>query len=137
MAFVPFASWNSRSITHLANYLSRSLPMNSSDESKKQLKLKWSDTDSGDLHKTAGPEDVFAYAYAVFNTPSYRTRYTDFLKRDFPHLPLTSDLKLFAVLVAKGQELITWIRREFCPFPTKVAENPAFVSKMFASVAWF
>src|SRR6266478_7198226 len=33
MAFVPFASWNSRSITHLANYLSRSLPMNSSDES--------------------------------------------------------------------------------------------------------
>src|SRR5258707_81699 len=33
MAFVPFASWNSRSITHLANYPSRSLPMNSSDES--------------------------------------------------------------------------------------------------------
>src|SRR6266436_4238514 len=33
MAFVPFAFWNSRSITHLANYLSRSLPMNSSDES--------------------------------------------------------------------------------------------------------
>src|SRR5258708_5708974 len=33
MAFVPFASWNSRSITHLANYLSRSSPMNSSDES--------------------------------------------------------------------------------------------------------
>src|SRR6266404_2388358 len=33
MAFVPFASWNSRSITHLANYLSRSLPMSSSDES--------------------------------------------------------------------------------------------------------
>jgi hypothetical protein len=29
----------------------------------------------------------------------------------------------------------TWIRREFRPFPTKVAENPAFVSKMFASVA--
>src|SRR5467141_2345458 len=33
MAFVPFASWNSRSITHLANSLSRSSPMNSSDES--------------------------------------------------------------------------------------------------------
>jgi hypothetical protein len=32
-AFVPSASWNSRSITHLANYLSRNLPMNSSDES--------------------------------------------------------------------------------------------------------
>jgi hypothetical protein len=35
MVSVPFASWNSRSITHLANYLSRNLPMNSSDESNK------------------------------------------------------------------------------------------------------
>src|SRR5216684_504120 len=33
MAFAPSAFWNSRSITHLANYLSPSLPMNSSDES--------------------------------------------------------------------------------------------------------
>src|SRR5450432_198006 len=32
MAFAPSASWNSRSITHLANYPSRSLPTNSSDE---------------------------------------------------------------------------------------------------------
>ena len=28
------------------------------------------------------------------------------MKRDFPHLPLTSDKKLFAALVAKGNELI-------------------------------
>jgi integrase len=32
---------------------------------------------------------------------------------------------------------ITWIRREFHFFPSKVAENLAFVSKMFASVARF
>ena len=31
--FAPSASWNSRSITHLANYPSRSLPMISSNES--------------------------------------------------------------------------------------------------------
>jgi len=31
----------------------------------------------------------------------------------------------------------TWIRREFHSFPSKVAENPAFVSRMFASVARF
>src|SRR5208283_2788085 len=37
MAFVPFASCNSRSITHLANYLSQSLPMNSSDDSKRRM----------------------------------------------------------------------------------------------------
>src|ERR1035438_5574121 len=34
MAFAPSASWNSRSITHLANYPSPSLPMIFSDESK-------------------------------------------------------------------------------------------------------
>src|SRR5271157_159440 len=33
MDFAPSAFWNSRSITHLANYPSRSLPMISSDES--------------------------------------------------------------------------------------------------------
>src|SRR5712692_3745963 len=35
MAFAPSAFWNSRSITHLANYLSPSLPMNSSDQSER------------------------------------------------------------------------------------------------------
>src|SRR5271157_2921007 len=39
MAFEPSASWNSRSITHLANYPSRSLPMNSSDESDLKMRL--------------------------------------------------------------------------------------------------
>jgi len=32
---------------------------------------------------------------------------------------------------------VPWIRREFYSFPPKVAENPPFVSKMFASVARF
>src|ERR1035441_6143623 len=37
MAFAPSASWNSRSITHLANYPSPSLPMISSDEPSRLL----------------------------------------------------------------------------------------------------
>jgi len=35
---------------------------------------------------TFGPEDVFAYIYAVLNSPSYQSRYFDFLKLDFPEL---------------------------------------------------
>lgn len=73
---------------------------------QKRLNLAWKDSGTGDLKKTVGPEDVFAYAYAVLNAPSYQTRYGEFLKRDFPRLPLTSDTKLFAALAAKGQELI-------------------------------
>jgi predicted helicase len=53
-----------------------------------------------------GPEDVFYYAYAVFHSPTYRTRYAEFLKIDFPPLPLTGDKKLFAKLVEKGKELV-------------------------------
>jgi predicted helicase len=60
----------------------------------------------GDLKKTFGPEDVFYYAYAVFHSPTYRTRYAEFLKIDFPRLPLISNQALFAQLVAKGKELV-------------------------------
>jgi len=60
----------------------------------------------GDLKGTFGPEDIFHYAYAVFHSPTYRSRYADFLKRDFPRLPLTSDKKLFAALAEKGRELV-------------------------------
>ncbi|MBI4024768.1 MAG: N-6 DNA methylase, partial [Verrucomicrobia bacterium] len=52
------------------------------------------------------PEDIFHYAYAVFHSPTYRTRYAEFLKFDFPRLPLTSDLKLFRALSGKGSELV-------------------------------
>jgi predicted helicase len=71
-----------------------------------KLKLEWKDSEGGDLRKTVGPEDVFAYFYAVLNAPSYRSRYSDFLKRDFPHLPLTPNLKVFADLAGKGRDLI-------------------------------
>ena len=39
-------------------------------------------------------------------TPGYRTRYADFLKRDFPRVPLTGNPELFAQLVKLGHELI-------------------------------
>ena len=61
----------------------------------------------GDLKKTFGPEDVFHYAYAVFHSPTYRARYAEFLKIDFPRLPLTSDKKRFAKLAARGAELVS------------------------------
>lgn len=60
----------------------------------------------GDLRKTFGPEDVFHYAYAVFHSPNYRSRYAEFLKIDFPRLPLTSDVALFRTLCALGKELV-------------------------------
>jgi type I restriction-modification system DNA methylase subunit len=71
-----------------------------------KLDLQFIQDGMGDLEKTFGPQDIFYYAYAVFHSPTYRTRYAEFLKIDFPRLPLTSDKKLFAKLVAKGKELV-------------------------------
>jgi len=60
----------------------------------------------GDGKTTFGPEDVFNYAYAVFHSPTYRARYAEFLKIDFPRLPLTADPALFFALAEKGGELV-------------------------------
>jgi predicted helicase len=59
----------------------------------------------GDRQKTFGPEDIFFYMYAVFHSPSYRSRYAEFLKIDFPRLPLTSNSDLFRELCNIGEEL--------------------------------
>jgi predicted helicase len=52
-------------------------------------------------------EDVLHYAYAIFYAPSYRKRYLEFLRLDFPRVPLTSDRKLFTALLEKGRELVS------------------------------
>ncbi len=52
------------------------------------------------------PEDVFNYTYAVFHSPNYRTRYAEFLKIDFPRLPITSNLALFRELANLGSKLV-------------------------------
>ena len=62
---------------------------------------------AGDFEATFGPEDVFYYIYALLHSPEYRRRYADFLKSDFPHIPLTGNRKLFAGLVALGQRLVS------------------------------
>ncbi|MFM6687732.1 MAG: type ISP restriction/modification enzyme, partial [Dolichospermum sp.] len=58
------------------------------------------------LGKIPTPEQIFYYAYAIFHSPTYRTRYAEFLKIDFPRLPLTSNQNLFNSLAIKGEQLV-------------------------------
>ena len=60
------------------------------------------------LGYTPTPEAIFYYIYAIFHSPTYRTRYAEFLKRDFPRVPLTSNKKLFQQLSAYGEELVAF-----------------------------
>jgi hypothetical protein len=75
-------------------------------EFSRKLGLGFLPDGQGDLKTTFGPEDIFYYTYAVFHSPTYRSRYAEFLKIDFPRLPLTSDKALFARLVPLGKELV-------------------------------
>ena len=72
-----------------------------------KLGLKFIEDDKGNLQETFGPEDIFNYAYAVFHSPTYRKRYAEFLKIDFPRLPLTSNKELFKALLVKGDVLVS------------------------------
>lgn len=56
--------------------------------------------------REVGPELIFHYAYAVFHSPTYRERYAEFLRADFPRLPLTGNWELFRALADFGQRLV-------------------------------
>ena len=61
-----------------------------------------------EIEKTVGkvsPEDILDYIYAVLHSPSYREKYKEFLKIDFPRVPYPKDKKQFEGLVALGREL--------------------------------
>ena len=52
------------------------------------------------------PEDVFHYVYAVLYADTYREKYADFLKIDFPRVPFTADFDLFLTLAGLGKRLV-------------------------------
>jgi hypothetical protein len=55
---------------------------------------------------TPTPEEVLAYIYAVLYSPTYRQKYAQELRTDFPRIPFTADGDLFRQMAALGQQLI-------------------------------
>lgn len=51
------------------------------------------------------PEEIFDYIYAILHSPSYRDKYKEFLKIDFPRIPYPKNRKQFNELVVLGSEL--------------------------------
>lgn len=51
------------------------------------------------------PEEIFYYIYAILYSNTYRKKYAEFLKIDFPRVPFTKDYKLFIKLGKLGQQL--------------------------------
>jgi predicted helicase len=55
---------------------------------------------------TLSPEQIMSYIYAVLHSPTYRSKYADFLKTDFPRIPFTDDYKVFEGLSGLGWDLM-------------------------------
>ena len=51
------------------------------------------------------PENIFDYIYAVLHSPSYREKYKEFLKIDFPRVPYPKDSESLNALIKYGTEL--------------------------------
>ena len=58
------------------------------------------------LPEDVTPEEILAYIYAVLYSSTYRERYYEFLKYDFPRISLPKDIDHFRSLATLGQELI-------------------------------
>ncbi|MEI6847072.1 MAG: type ISP restriction/modification enzyme [Chlorobiaceae bacterium] len=51
-------------------------------------------------------EQVLGYMYAVLHSPTFRKRYQEFLKIDFPRIPFVDDSQQFEALSSLGWELV-------------------------------
>ncbi len=59
-------------------------------------------------------EEVLGYVYAVLHAPTYRTRYAEFLRIDFPRVPFPESAEDFEALSVLGWALVeAHLLREF------------------------
>jgi predicted helicase len=50
---------------------------------------------------------LFDWIYAILHAPNYRSRYADFLKSDFPRIPIPKDRAIFQALTQLGGQLVS------------------------------
>ena len=64
------------------------------------------------------PEEILGYIYAVLHSPTYRRKYAEFLKIDFPRIPFVDDRQTFEKLSALGWQLVqAHLLKEIPPSP--------------------
>ncbi|MCP4103173.1 MAG: DNA methyltransferase, partial [Lentisphaerae bacterium] len=80
------------------------LNMNIVDKLIQILNLSFTDEKENDIN-TFSPIDILDYIYAVLYSPSYREKYNEFLKIDFPRVPYPESKEFFWKLVKCGSEI--------------------------------
>ena len=73
------------------------------------------------IKEEVSPLELFDYIYAVLHSPSYRAKYKEFLKIDFPRIPYPENAEEYHRLAAIGEQLRKLHLMEDVP-PTKHAQ---------------
>jgi predicted helicase len=82
----------------IVNRISEGLGLTFSNEKEKSR-------DKACLVSTFSPIDILDYIYAILHSPTYREKYKEFLKIDFPRVPHPKNIEIFWQLVKLGGEL--------------------------------
>jgi len=81
-------------------------------------------------------ENILYYVYAVFHSRSYRSRYAEFLKIDFPRVPLPGSLTLFRTLGRLGGELVSLHLLESPTVDKSITELVGASDREVEKVSW-
>jgi predicted helicase len=81
------------------NFISKA--ENFTKEFRNYINSKYSKTD-----KIYTPEQILGYIYAILYSPTYRSKYSEFLKTDFPRIPFAERAEEFETLSQLGYTLV-------------------------------
>jgi predicted helicase len=82
------------------------------------------------------PEDVFYYIYATLHSPTYRGRYLDLLKGNFPRVPLASAVNLWRRMAILGARLSALHRLIDISLPVAPVEFIGSPSQPIEAARW-
>jgi len=81
-------------------------PIKRSEKRKPNIKGEILKSLTNAFQKELTPEEIFYYVYAVLYSNTYRTKYAEFLKIDFPRIPFTNNYELFTKMGGYGKQLV-------------------------------
>lgn len=93
------------------------------DEIANIVGLEFEAEKSGKIGKFA-PIDLLDYIYAVLHSPTYRKKYIEFLKSDFPRIPYPTSADEFLRLAELGRELRLLHLLEHSELNTPITQYP-------------
>jgi len=79
------------------------------------------------------PEQILGYIYAILYSPFYRSKYSGFLKNDFPKIPFIDDETMFVKLSEIGNDLVdlhTFSKIPDCIYGSFIGEGNCVIDKI-------